>query len=340
MSLLILPLLWLCLIFGGLQFNKERTMEDPLSKNQTLAIRGICAIEIIIGHLSIYTGSEMLYLLRKADILFVGLFFLLSGYGTAYSFDKKDNYKKRFIIKKLIRLFVPAYLAHVVNNFHLLILYKNNCFIRDMFNPVMFVEWINWFIYELMAMYIIAYIAVKVGELKKTVVIIWIATVIFLISACIYTLDDPWYGCTLCYPLGVTYYLHKEQLDNILFRKSPVVKGFILLFFLITFSGIYIVFNDKYIIPGILARNLASVFFCLFVMLILTWFKATNKLSIWLGSISFELYLYHIPVIGIAVYYISNPLLCGIVALLGSVLLAFVMKKLWNLVFGRTPISL
>ena len=334
MAVIIFPLLWIVMIAAGMKFNKKPSADAPLSKDQTLALRGICAIEILLGHLSIYTGSTVLYPLRKADIMFVGLFFLMSGYGTALSNDKKKDYLRGFVGKKLVRLFVPAYMAFVVNNIQLYINFRNNQFFRELLEPEFFIDSINWFIFELMALYLITYVCMKIGSLKKTHIIIWIAALIFLVSACIYKLDDPWYGCTLCYPLGITYYVHKEKFDEIVFRKKPIFAGLVIVMLLGIFTVSYILLNEEFVIAGIIARNLASLCFCLLVMLVLTYFTFVNRISRWLGDCSFEIYLYHIPVIGIAVHYIENEWLCCLVSIVGSIILACFFRLLWAICFA------
>lgn len=54
-------------------------------------------IVIMIGHIGLATGSIVLYPNRKAGILFVGIFFMLSGYGLIYSVDNKPEYLKHFL---------------------------------------------------------------------------------------------------------------------------------------------------------------------------------------------------------------------------------------------------
>lgn len=90
-------------------------MDNILSKSTTNALKGISAIEIMIGHLGIATGWMLLYPNRKAGILFVGLFFFISGYGLMFSYLRNKNYLKNFLIKKVVIIIVPAYLVYLLN---------------------------------------------------------------------------------------------------------------------------------------------------------------------------------------------------------------------------------
>ena len=75
--MVIILILWIILIFWGISENKNHS--NPLNKSLALALRGICAIEIMIGHIGLVTGSVVLYPNRKAGILFVGFFSCCPG---------------------------------------------------------------------------------------------------------------------------------------------------------------------------------------------------------------------------------------------------------------------
>ena len=75
----------ICIILYGL--TKEKI--SPLNGRNVIALRGICAIEIMIGHIGLATGSIILYPNRKAGILFVGIFFCYQDMG--YHIVKRKN---------------------------------------------------------------------------------------------------------------------------------------------------------------------------------------------------------------------------------------------------------
>ena len=89
-SAIVVTLLWMGLIVIDTRFNE--TTQTALSISNTTSLRGWAAIEIMLGHIASKTGSIIQFPNRKAGILFVGVFFLLSGYGLMYGLDKKENY--------------------------------------------------------------------------------------------------------------------------------------------------------------------------------------------------------------------------------------------------------
>lgn len=103
--MIILLISWLLLILTGSKFaDKNQFYKNVLSENQSNALRGICAIEIMLGHIGIATESLLLYPYRKAGILFVGIFFMLSGYGLSYGVSYKEKYLEHFFLNRVINL--------------------------------------------------------------------------------------------------------------------------------------------------------------------------------------------------------------------------------------------
>ena len=96
-------LIWINLIFYGIQ--KRHEIGNALTLSNSKAIRGICAIEIMIGHIGIEISNLFQFPNRKAGILFVGLFFMLSGYGLAYGYYNKENYLKFFYYFDLQKIY-------------------------------------------------------------------------------------------------------------------------------------------------------------------------------------------------------------------------------------------
>ena len=104
--------LWLTLILAGISMNKDG--QKPFCLKQTICLRGICAVEIMTGHIGLATGSVVLYPNRKAGILFVGIFFMLSGYGVVYGMEHKADYSKQFLLNRTIKLLIPAYAVKTI----------------------------------------------------------------------------------------------------------------------------------------------------------------------------------------------------------------------------------
>lgn len=73
-----------------------------------------------------------------------------------------------------------------------------------------------------------------------------------------------------------------------------------------------------------IARNVAALVFCIIICLMLQKITLCNRVSIWLGKCSYEIYLIHFNVIFIAQQYIPNKSLLSISIAIITLVLAFV----------------
>ena len=85
----------------GICFYKARLVDggrDIVSIHKNInRLRGIFALFIIFTHCTLpFDNLPVLLLpLRKVSTFGVGFFFVLSGYGLAYSYEYKENYLKK-----------------------------------------------------------------------------------------------------------------------------------------------------------------------------------------------------------------------------------------------------
>lgn len=222
--MIFIVLLWLVLIVVGIKYNKTAS-ETAFTLDNSAALRGICAIEIMMGHLGIATGSMVLYPNRKAGILFVGVFFALSGYGLMYSVINKNDYMVNFIFKKAGKLLIPVYIVFVINNVLDNVIEKNSLDFREFVNIKNIFLMTNWYVWELLMLYIVFHICFKTSRNAKIIFLVILCfSIIFVIAAYVFKLENPWYGSTLCFGFGMFYYLHREQFKEIFVLRNPIIK--------------------------------------------------------------------------------------------------------------------
>lgn len=87
-------------------------MEKGLTKENTLPIRGIAALGVVLFHLSgklafVMNNSILYYAVYQLYFIPVIIFFFLSGYGLTQSFKKKGfSYVKSLPSKRILRSYV------------------------------------------------------------------------------------------------------------------------------------------------------------------------------------------------------------------------------------------
>lgn len=327
---------WLALVVIGV--SRKKVNERSIGSEQALALRGVCAIEIMIGHIGLATGSIVLYPNRKAGILFVGIFFMLSGYGLRYSVDNKPEYLKHFFVKRIMKLLIPAYLAYVV---YILIRWlalssANGWALLDLSD---FARTLNWYVWEQLFFYLVFWFAYRfIPGLAEG--FIGIISIGFIIVAFMLKLDNPWYGSTMCFLLGMCYYKYEMGEHKLSNNKQCLLFGMFGMIVIFSMAAFYILGNES-ALGNPIARNVASVCFCIMVLIILKEMKIGNSISKFLGTCSYEIFLVHPFVQGMLQGIIEySALLYAILVITLSVGVASVIHQVVTLIEKSKTISI
>lgn len=322
--MIVIVLMWLILIFAGIRYTKDIKNGAAFSKENSMALRGICSIEIMMGHLGLATKSIVLFPNRKAGILFVGVFFALSGYGLMYSLQNKDNYLKSFLSDRLFKLLIPAYVIYVIG-----VLLKSDVDWVNIFRPDRFVSDTNWYVWEMLAMYIAFYLCARLMDMRKGHIILFVLSLIFVCAAYALNLDRPWYGSTFCFWLGIFYFINQEKFKEVLVSKHWILNVMILSICMIISMGLFFVKED-WMGGALLGRNIASVSFVIIVIICLYRFKLGNFVSLRLGQYSYEIFLFHPVFIKVLRPYIMNYLIYSFAVIAITIIAAVLYREIWK----------
>lgn len=312
-SIFTILLIWLLLIVYGCK--KTDNYSNALSKENSNAIRGWGAFEIMLGHIGLVTGNVFLFANRKAGILFVGIFFVLSGYGVMYSVKNKKTYLSTFWKIRLNRLCVPFLLVII------LAIIQNG---KWDFN-LLFAGG-QWYVWELILLYLVFYLSAKskwVFEINFAIEILMIIMFYFI------GLDNPWYGSTVCFSLGIAYCIYKDRIKNI----SSVLRriGGVILTIILGLSMVGFFMFPNQIVGILFCRNIASVSFCMIIILILEKLSLGNKINLFLGKYSYEIFLIHPLIIKeVSKFKCSDYMFC-IIVIIATIALAVIIHKICEL---------
>ena len=279
--------LWVLLTLIGIKYQKV-PKQKVLTKENTLVLKGICAIEIMIGHIGLATGEKILFANRKAGILFVGIFMLISGYGLMYNWVNKKDYLKGFLKRRVTKIVITAYIIYAIGTLLLQRPVTNFINLKEFFLET------NWYVWEIVGLYVVFLICAKLFKPKMLCIVIFSISVLFVVTAFVFKIDNPWYGSTLCFPLGIYFYIN----ENIIFEKyviTPRYKGCIILLsgILCITIALFFALGEDSIIGNMISRNISAMSFTILVVFILCHFDIGNRMSVWLGNISYEIFLFH-----------------------------------------------
>lgn len=161
----------------------------------------------------------------------------------------------------------------------------------------------NWYIYEVITLYLIFYIANKFVKSANTrEVLFWITAFTICILTLYFCKHGKWEGWTSAYyfstfsfPLGITISLHFEKIQGYFMRHS-VLKSFILLCTAIC-SCLSLVMPKDSVIGGIFLRNIMGGCIMLILFIVTNYVDVSHiavvsRIVLFLTKFSAEIYLY------------------------------------------------
>lgn len=290
----------LLLVIAGLIVHLPNLEGNYLNQDNTIYLRGICAIFVVLHHISQYisTGNFFNYLIFMGRYA-VGVFFFLSGYALLTQFNKSKDYLKKFFSKRILNLVIPYlifaliyfifYKVRVDSNYSLITIMqhfpKNDVVVSN-----------GWFMVSIIVAYLLFYLSFRL--IKNKDIALMMTIILFSIYNYFLFKDGygfHWYASALTFPLGLVWSRFKTQIDIVLYRYSKfiVLIGLIHLFVWHNHA----IWIDKLGITRDIIKvgimNITVCSFVMFVMFLLVKLNIKNPIFKWIGNYSLELYLIH-----------------------------------------------
>lgn len=308
--------------------------DGVLSHQSTSAINGIFAIMIFISHISGYLTLDDLLLDNLYEKfqnfhgqLVVTTFLAFSGYGVMTQLLKRGKkYVDEMPVKRILKVLIHFDIAI------LLYLLVNFIFHREysMFNIIFsFTGWTsvgnsNWYIFAILAMYLITYISAKLSKNNHKYTCIFSTIGCFLYVFLMYYVGKPerFFSTALCYVLGLWIAYYKDAILRIFSKQWLLSLLSLILLFVLTYK-------DR---ENALIMNLHSVIFVTGIVCFTTRIHIGNKFLDFFGKHAFSIYIIQrIPMIVMSsmglLEYISNEAFV-VIAFILTMILACVFDKL------------
>ena len=316
-----------------------------LNVKSTNGLKGFLALGIVFHHLSqwVTTGVEFSNFNYMGTYI-VSAFFFLSGYGLYIQNERKEGYLDNFLVKRLSRILIPFIF---ISSIYLIYRSINGqaltaSFFMSLFKKGSTVIYNGWFVDIIILMYVFFYISFKIFS-NRTVAILVNTLLIggYIILAIKLGYGFWWYNSSLPFVLGLLWAKHKKYIDEVLNKYYFIVLVCItgLLFishqYDIVYKKLHLVDSYSY---AFLA-NIDNVIFTIFFILIVRKIDFSNKYLLFLGKISFELYMIHGLVMSIfGKYFVTsrlNDVIFTILVLIVSISLAWLI----NLIIKKISIK-
>lgn len=322
----------LLIIFYQSKWYLKKDNNEFMSLENTKAIKGITAILIIMHHI-LFFKIEVPFLngMKYIGYLLVGIFFLFSGYGLMKSVKIKENYLKSFITKRIPSIMVPFFLTNIVYLIAEKFFFARNYSIMQTMNYILGIELINtyaWYTIMILVFYIAFYFFFYFFKEKKAVIFMTVF-VLFTIIFRMQFEEMQWYVSSVSFVIGMLLAYQQEKIirwvnKRYLWCLCSVVLG-IIVFFLLGFM-----IQDKSIILRQIVKIVCNSFFTLTVITINMKLQINNKILVFLGRISYEIYLIHKLVLRMMFGYLNTlgPAMYMVLCIALSIMLGYGIHKI------------
>lgn len=288
-SILILVLL---AVKGTVKVGKGFTENDFLSVKQTNWLKGIAILMIMYSHfyplMGLTYSDGLLSFALNLGYLGVAIFFLLSGYGALISKKNKPDYLKHYLLKRIIRLFLP-FLAVFILDIIITIIQGEPIQLSYFYRiPILSLpNTINWYLKIQLALYVVFFLAAKLFKKNNQLIIaVFIICIIYMIVGSLTGITSYWYETVFTFPAGMLLAEYRKVIFSQFQKKKLLVSTASIVVFFVSFVPYYFKGGTLFEIMFIVGFLVLVLFFCL-----LTY--GNSKLLALMGKSSLELYLIH-----------------------------------------------
>ena len=314
---------------------KSFNTKEYLSMDSTNAVRGIFIMLVFLSHLmQYYTYTETIdvwggKISKILGQMIVVMFMFYSGYGIGESVKRKGSaYIKSFptnrVLKTWLHFAAGVFVFFVLN----LIIGKEYPVDRILLS---FIGWenignSNWYIFAVIALYIITWIAFTLFKNNKIAAAAVVTALTAAYVVVMYFVKDYWwYDTVLCYVAGLWYSLFKDKIESLLTKNNIIWAVIVVVLAL----GWWHTHRRQNLFVGL--RILEALMFALAFVAASLKVSVKNKALIWMGKYTFEIYiLMRVPMIVFGKLGVKsfNLYIYVIVSLVATFVISFLFSKL------------
>lgn len=319
--------------------NNEEIRLFEFSRENTLPLRGGLAISLIFSHLACVTAVPVFSEFSEWGVYIVSIFFFITGYGLTQSFKlKKNNYLKGFILRRYSKIIPPYIVCVILYNLSLYLLLKDYSVMRELSLAGIDITGVllptSWFVVVLIFFYPSFYWMMRIAKsiiLGIALLMVWSILFVVLLNKLNF---GEWWTCSIfAINIGMIYAVYEDKIMKMFSARFIVYEtvGFLLFLFIylipLIYSCIYDTnFGNNYRVLEISILPL----FVVFPMYATKFFH--DKIMLFLGTISYEMYLCQGAFRNIMYGVFVNQYIYIFVVVILSVLTAYVVNRFCSIV--------
>lgn len=283
--------------------------QDYLSKENTVCIKGIFAVVILLHHISQYNPVSVPYypwlLIQSAGYLSVSVFFFLSGYGLSVQAAGREDYLRRFWGRRILPLYGNYLYVMIWYTVFFLAVGKELTLgeiLRSVvFSPTLVVN--GWFFFSILLLYLLFWLVCRWVKAPNMQVALMVGGLVLYCVASIVLKWGYWtYISVFAFSAGMVYQRNRGRIDTCMAEKGRY--GYMLLLLLLLF-GVSFLFSHMYRLPEwayMTCRMLSCILFPLLVVWLVQKLPVCCGFTRFLGK--YALYFYALQ--GMVLYGLTN----------------------------------
>lgn len=299
------------------------------------AMRGFWCLIVILVHIPPAYQNTIQDMIGSFAYIGVTFFFMTSAYGLSVGINRKPESIKKFWLTRLPKLIVPNWTANIVFALLFLILFGYTISVGSIVDVN---RWVRW----LLGCYLAFWIGYRFrwGEkLRRPIVCV----LVFALSISVYYLKHigivqttTWCTEAFGFVWGVLLFAGYDKIKAFFCRKW-IAKTGVACFISLVLGISYLLFKPvvfwgDYVLKIVLGLSILS-----FILLLNGKFKIGNRISWFLGDMSFEIFLVHVPVFQIVESYFPGISSGGfiVMSIALTVLFAAMIHKVCGMVLKK-----
>jgi peptidoglycan/LPS O-acetylase OafA/YrhL len=280
-------------------------------RDRSLSLKAFLAFLIVLHHSSqplCKNGETFFFQFWFWGPAIVGLFFFLTGYGLLKSLKSKEGYMKTFMRKRFLKILPPYIIAIVIyqcyiactGNFDFGILVSD--FMKGC-PPIPN----SWYIVAIILFYLLFYFVFRfIRSIGVSLVLMWLLSIAYMVIIKYIGWGDWWWISTLALNVGMTYSYFEPSIKEKI-GKHPLLSCIVAIALLAALFAFTYFDLAKNFISGFPSYSLAFWLLPLFVIFAIYYIgMPQGRLFMFLGNISYELYIVHGAFVWLMPYSGSN----------------------------------
>lgn len=311
------------LLYGVNIKGKSEWQEDSLSLKHSKDLLGFFSLMIVVHHtiqaLIQNRGANVgiMVVFENLGVCFVGGFFFFSGYGLLKSLYAKKDYLNHFFRKRILKIIIPFY---VVNTFFVAVTYHLGMIEKYEISPcltgIIMPNDHMWYLVEIVVLYLLFFKNFRNPKSEKSAFIRMFIDILVVIAISFLLGHGPfwfqgewWYNSTIVFFIGMLIGRFEDKVITFAKKYYCILTPLMILAFvglyaltvkIINERGYWTEFSniswgrsnlDK--LQALSVQVPMIICFVLMVLLLGLKIKTSNKVMVFLGTISLDLYITH-----------------------------------------------